>query len=287
MLVDRADRYLYPFGGAFAYQHIVGPAHIPHDSLIHLVSGDLYRIGYDYPPERDDRDVGRTAADVDDHSAGGTRNVKSGPYRRGDRLLYEVGLPRARLIGGGDDRPFLDLGDPRGNADHDLRLEEHIPAGAADKILKHFQRDLVLAYDALTQRADRNDIAGSPSEHLLRLAPDLKYLIRRGIYRHDRGFPEYDALALHIDKHRRGTKVNTYIISEKGFQFLEHFCLRSHKFSFTVYYTLFPAKMQHNKKSFCMTRKMSENLLTNRGHPFYNNKDIFEFYGGEYAKTRF
>src|SRR5712675_491281 len=50
--------------------------------------------------EADHRDVGRAAADVDDHVAGGLGDGQAGADGRGNGLLDQVDLAGARALGG-------------------------------------------------------------------------------------------------------------------------------------------------------------------------------------------
>ena len=63
------------------------------------------------PPRRDDRDLGRAAADVDDHVAGGLVDGQPGADRGGHRLLDDVDPAGAGLVAGLLDRALLDRGD--------------------------------------------------------------------------------------------------------------------------------------------------------------------------------
>jgi hypothetical protein len=46
----------------------VGVLHVVDDRVVHLVAADADRLPDDHPAEGDDRDLGRAAADVDDHA---------------------------------------------------------------------------------------------------------------------------------------------------------------------------------------------------------------------------
>ena len=60
------------------------------DGLVHGVAGHADRLAVDDAGERDDGDVGRAAADVHDHVAGGFGDRQPGADRRGHRFLDEV-----------------------------------------------------------------------------------------------------------------------------------------------------------------------------------------------------
>ena len=121
---DAADLHLHLLGRALADEQVVLAAHILDDGLVELVARNLDGGRLDDAGERNDRDIGRTAADVDDHVALGLGDVDARTDGGGDRLFNEVDAARAGLNARVDDRALLDLGDAGGNADDDARLEE-------------------------------------------------------------------------------------------------------------------------------------------------------------------
>src|SRR5207237_9914032 len=83
----RADLLLDALGAAFADQEVMVAADIRDDRLVHLVAADPHRAGIDDAAEREDRDLGRAAADIDDHRAGRLGHGQAGADRRRHRLL--------------------------------------------------------------------------------------------------------------------------------------------------------------------------------------------------------
>src|SRR5579885_1950538 len=70
--VRGSDLDLDLFGGSLADHQVVDAPDVPDDRLVHLVARDAKRVLDDDSPQRDHGDVGRTAADVDDHASGRT-----------------------------------------------------------------------------------------------------------------------------------------------------------------------------------------------------------------------
>src|SRR6266567_6418851 len=66
----RADLLLDPFGAALADQKVMVAPDIGDDRLIHLVAADPHRAGIDDAAQREDRHLGRAAADINYHRAG-------------------------------------------------------------------------------------------------------------------------------------------------------------------------------------------------------------------------
>ena len=60
-----ADLDLDLLGGPLADEQVVRLARVLDDRLVELVAGDAHRLAVDDARQRDDRDVGRAAADVD------------------------------------------------------------------------------------------------------------------------------------------------------------------------------------------------------------------------------
>ena len=88
----------------------------------------------DDPAERDHGDLGRTAADVDDHVPGRLGDGQPCADRGGHRLLDEVRLPGAgrerRLLDGA----LLDARDARRDADDDPRVREAVLVDLLDEV---------------------------------------------------------------------------------------------------------------------------------------------------------
>src|SRR5581483_2492731 len=96
-------------GGAFADEQVVLLLDVLDDRLVHLVAGDAHGLAVDDAGERDDGDVGRAAADVDDHVARGLGDGHTGADGRRHRLLDEVHFARLRAVRAVLDRALLDL----------------------------------------------------------------------------------------------------------------------------------------------------------------------------------
>ena len=212
---NAADLHLHLLGRALADEQVVLAAHILDDGLVELVARDLDGGRLDDAGEGDDRDVGRTAADVDDHVALGLGDVDARADGGGDRLFNEVDAARAGLNARVDDRALLDLGDAGWNADDDARLEELEADDLVQKLLDHALSDLVIGDHALAQGANGDDVAGGAAEHGLRVRADLQELAGILVERNDRGFVEHNAFILNVDQHRRGAKIHADILGER------------------------------------------------------------------------
>ena len=203
-------------------------AHIFNDRLVELVARDLDRGGLDDTAERNDRDVGRAAADVNDQIAVRPADVETRADGRRDRLLDEEHALRTGLRAGVNDRTLLDLGDDRGHADDDVRLEQAESLYLADELLDHQLGHLVVRNDALAQRTDGDDVVRRAAEGLLRLRADRHELSRHLVHRDDRRLVEHDALALHIDENGRRAEINADVARKKREVSLKNIKKRSH-----------------------------------------------------------
>ena len=124
----RADRHLDLLGGPLAEHQRVLLLAEGDDRLVELVAADPDGLGGDDAAERDHRDLGGAAADVDHHVAGRLVDRQAGADRRGHRLLDDVHLAGAGLVAGFLDRALLDPGDA---ARHARRRSAAWPAGGA------------------------------------------------------------------------------------------------------------------------------------------------------------
>ncbi len=165
----RADLELDLLGGLLADQQLVLALDVVDDRLVHLVAADAEALGDDDAAERDHGDLGRAAADVDDHVPGRLGDRQAGADRGGHRLLDQVRLARAggerRLLDG----PPLDAGDAGRDADDDARVREAVLVHLLDEVAEHLLGDVEVGDHAVLQRADRGDRPGRPAEHPLRL----------------------------------------------------------------------------------------------------------------------
>ena len=119
--VRGSDLDLDLLGRALADEQVVGLARVRDDGLVELVAGDADRLAVDDACERDDRDVGRAAADVDDHVAGrfGNRHARADGGRH--RFFDEMHLAGLGPHGAVFHRAALDLCDFGRHADDDPR----------------------------------------------------------------------------------------------------------------------------------------------------------------------
>ena len=158
----RADLQLHPLGRAFADQQIVVAPHVGGDRLVHLVAADARRAAQREALERNHADLGRAAADVDDHRPDRLGDRQPGADRRRHRLLdqrHAVGAGVGHRVA---DRAPLDDGRARRNADHDLGPAREAARAAmrlADEMLDHLLGDFEVGDDAGAQRTDGADVA--------------------------------------------------------------------------------------------------------------------------------
>ena len=126
LVVERPARphvHLDLLGGAIADREGELLLDVLHHRVVELVAGDADRLRGDDAAERDDRDLGGAAADVDDHVAARLVHRQVGADRRGHRLFDDVHrLARAGVLGGVLHGTLLDTGDARRHADHHARL---------------------------------------------------------------------------------------------------------------------------------------------------------------------
>ena len=206
-----ADLELDLLGGLLADQQLVLLLDVGDDRLVHLVAADAEALGDDDAAERDDGDLGRAAADVDDHVPGRLGDGKPGADRGGHRLLDQVGLARAgrerRLL----DCTLLDAGHARRDADDDARVREAMLVHLLDEVAQHLLGDVEVGDDAVLQRADRGDRPRRAAEHPLRLDADRVHLAGALVDRDDRGLGEDDAAPAHVDERVGGAEVDGHV----------------------------------------------------------------------------
>ena len=115
------------------------------------------------------------------------------------------------------DGAAFDLGDARGDADHDAGLVElGVQHGSADEFFQHVCGDIEIGDDAVLQRTDRGDGTGGTADHFFCFCANGNDLVRGGAHvdGDDGGLADDDALALDEDERVGSTKVDTNILSE-------------------------------------------------------------------------
>jgi hypothetical protein len=137
--VGVADLDLDALGGRFANQRAVAAAHEVDDRLVEAVAADAHRLRVHDAVERDHRDLGGAAADVDDHRAARLVDRDAGADRGRHRLFDQVDLAGAGLFRRLLDRAALDLGRAAGHADQHARARAQEARGVhlADELLEH------------------------------------------------------------------------------------------------------------------------------------------------------
>jgi hypothetical protein len=138
------------------------------------------------------------------------------PMAAGHRLLDQVHLARARLHGGIAHGALLDLGDPRGNADHDAGPHQGLPPmHLADEVVQHLLRHVEVGDDAVLERADGGDIAWGPAEHGLGLVTHRQHRVIGVVDGDDRRLVHHDAFAANVHEGVRGAQIDGEIVREQ------------------------------------------------------------------------
>ena len=147
------------------------------DSLIELVAGNTDGLRDDDAAHSNNGNLGGTAADVDDHGAGGFLDGQIGADSGGHGLLDQVGLASASLDRGLKDSTLLDRRDAGGNADDNARTRGPriaLLGRLVDKVAKHSLGNIEVSDDAVLQGTNGHDVAGRTAEHALCLDTDRR-----------------------------------------------------------------------------------------------------------------
>ena len=192
------------------------------DRLVELVAADPDRLRDDDPAERDHRDLGGAAADVDDQRAGRLGDRQAGADRRRHRLLDQVGLAGAGREAGLLDRPLLDPGHAGGDADDDARVGEAVGVHLLDEVAQHLLGDVEVGDHPVLERPDRGDRARRAPQHPLRFDADRVDLAVARVDRHDRGLGEHDAAAAHVDERVGRAEVDGHVAAAKSCEVAEY-----------------------------------------------------------------
>src|SRR6478736_1064620 len=100
------------------------------------------------------------------------------------------------------------------------RNTRRAPARVADEVFQHCLGDIKIGNDAVFERADRRDRAGSLADHLLGDQPDgvavLKDAVGAFLDGHHGRFVEHDPLALDADKGVAGAQIDAHVFAASG-----------------------------------------------------------------------
>src|SRR5262249_5825886 len=161
--------------------------------------------------ERDDRDLARAAADVDDHVPGRLGDRQPGADRGGHGLLDQVRLPRPRRQRRLLDGALLDAGDAARHADDDAGMRETMLMDLLDEVPQHLLGDVEVSDDAVLERADRLDRPRGATEHPLGLDADRVDLARRLVDRDHGRLRQDDAAPADVDERVRRPQVHGHV----------------------------------------------------------------------------
>ena len=207
--VGGADFHFDVFGRALTHQHVVLALQIGGNGFVHFIAGDPHRTAVNNSGKGDDGNIRSAAADVHDHAPGRLGNGQARANGRHHRLLHQKDFTSPGTHGGILDGAFFHLGNFRGHADHDARVNEH---GAVmrllDKVIQHLFRHLKVGDDTIFQGANGNDVTGRAPQHLLGIAPhgfDIPIDLIDG---DDGRLIDYNSLALGKHQGIGGAQVN-------------------------------------------------------------------------------
>src|SRR5690606_9448917 len=111
------------------------------------------------------------------------------------------------------DRTFLDLGDARGDGEHDAGTDaQRVAVHLSDEVTQHRLRHIEVGDHAILHRPDCGDVARRAAEHAFRFLTDGTHFARGGIEGDDRRLPQYDAAVFQIHERVGRTKVDPDVV---------------------------------------------------------------------------
>ena len=199
-------------GGALADEQVVFALQIVGDGLVHLVAGHAHGARVDDAGERDDRDIGGAAADVDHHVAARLGDGQAGADGRHHGLFDQVDFAGLGAVGRVLDRALFHLGDFRRHADHDARMHQHLAVvGLLNEVVEHLLGDFEVRDDAVLHGLDGHDVAGRAAQHLLGFLAYGFHLTGVLVDGHDGGLVHDDALAGGVNERVGGAEVDRQV----------------------------------------------------------------------------
>src|SRR5262249_48682719 len=136
--VSRTDSNFDQLRRSLAHEQIVFSFYELGDGLIHLVTTHSDGAGKNDPGYGDHRNLGCSAADIDNHIAGGLSDRQPGSYGCCHRFFDEIDFPRSCGLCGFSYRALLYFGNPEWNTHNDTRPNQCAAiVNFLDEVAKH------------------------------------------------------------------------------------------------------------------------------------------------------
>src|SRR5690606_20865242 len=192
------------------------------------VAADARGLRVDDAVERDHRDLGGAAADVDHHRAARLGHRHAGADRRGHGFLDQRHVARPGLHRRVADGALLHLGGAGRHADQHARAgaQEAALVHLADEMLEHFLGIGEIGDDAVLHLPVGGEVAGGAAEHHLGFAAHRRHplLAAAAVLAHgyDRWLVEHDALPAHEYEGIGRAQVDGQVVGKHAAELLEH-----------------------------------------------------------------
>ena len=170
------------------------------------------------------RDLGRAAADIDDHVARRILHRKTDPDRRRHRFFDQINFARTGVRGGFADGAFFHFGNAGRHRDDHARPRAHAAAvHFGDEMPQHRLGHFEIRDDAIFQRPHCDDVRRRAPEHALGLVAHRQHFDGAGLNRHDRGLAQHDALIFDINERVRRPEIDPDIAGEPAKKSFKHY----------------------------------------------------------------
>ena len=134
---------------------------------------------------------------------------KPGANGRHHRLLHQKDFAGPGAHGGILHGALFHLGDFRGNADDDARVNEHgAVVGLLDEVIQHLFRHFEVGDHAVLQGADGHDVSGRAAQHLFGVAAHGFHIAIHLVDGDNGRLIDHDAFALGVHQGVGGPQVN-------------------------------------------------------------------------------
>ena len=189
-------------------------AQVADDRLVHPVATNADRARINNVAQRQNRNLGGAAANIDNHVAGGVCDRHSGTNRRRNRFGNQSRTPRTGGQNRGADCTLFNRGRAVGHTNNDLGFAEcRAFVHLADEMFDHLFGTVEIGNHPLAHRPDRLDAARGATQHQLGVfayGQHLFYAILDVIGDHRR-FVQNNALAFDVDQRVRRAQINCHV----------------------------------------------------------------------------
>ena len=174
----RANFHLNIFRSTLANKHIKGFAHITHDGSINSVATAAHALRNNNTAQGNNCYLASAPANINNHATGCLLHGHACANSCCHGLLNQISLTRTGFNSSINNSALFYLGNAAWHTNQNTRAHKGaVTHSLLNKILQHGLGNFVVSNNAILHRANRHNIAGSTTNHALRLGTNRQNLV--------------------------------------------------------------------------------------------------------------